>query len=69
MPAHQQTLALHKGGCGDSAEKGLLRHNTHSPPDWELELCIVGTSFILDSSYCTNIDYHLKCAAQMDDSL
>lgn len=40
MPAHQQTLALHKGGRRDPAQKGLLRNTTtHFPPDWELELC------------------------------
>lgn len=29
----------------------------------------VGTSFIWDSIYCTNTDYHLKCAAPMNDCL
>lgn len=39
----------------------------HLLPSWlGTRTLYIGTSFIWDSNYCTNIDYHLKCAAQMD---
>lgn len=39
------------------------------PPWLGTRTLYFGTSFIWDSNYCTNTDYHLKCAAQMDDCL
>ena len=66
MPAHQQTLALTKR----PSPKRVTQTYRHPLPSWKgTRTLYVGTSFIWDSNYCMDIDYHLKCAAQMDDCL
>lgn len=67
MPAHQQTLALYKGECRESAQKV---YSNILPFSWlgtrTLYDC---TSFIWDSNYCMDIYYHLKHADQIHDYL
>lgn len=50
--------------------KRVTQKYYHPLPSWlGTRTLYVGTSFIGDSNYCTNTDYHLKHAAEMDDCL
>lgn len=70
VSAHQQTLALHQGGCKDPSQKRVTQTYHHPLPSWlGTRTLYVGTSFIWDPNYCTNIDYHLKRAVQTDGCL